>query len=202
MSRIEAPGYDSGMPRIWSETIEAHRDAVREAAIDATAALVAEHGLTGVTMSQIAKDAGIGRATLYKYFPDVEAILLAWHERHVVQHLDQIGAIAGRPGSPGERLRAILEAYAGLSFHAHGPGEPELVSLLHRGDHVGEAEQQLRQIVRLVITDAVAVGDVRGDTPADELVSYCLHALSGARGLSTKAALKRLVAVTVDGLRP
>src|SRR4051812_5802487 len=65
------------MPKIWSQTIEAHRDAVREATINATAALVAEHGLTGVTMSQIAKDTGIGRATLYKYFPDVESILRA-----------------------------------------------------------------------------------------------------------------------------
>ncbi len=59
------------MPRIWSETIAAHRDAVRDATLDATAALVAEHGLTGVTMSQIAKESGIGRATLYKYFPDI-----------------------------------------------------------------------------------------------------------------------------------
>src|ERR1051325_5207689 len=75
------------MPKIWSETIEAHRDAVREATINATAALVAEHGLTGVTMSQIAKDTGIGRATLYKYFPDVESILRAWHERQIDQHL-------------------------------------------------------------------------------------------------------------------
>lgn len=34
-----------------------------------------------MTMSRIAEEIGIGRATLYKYFPDVEAILLAWHER-------------------------------------------------------------------------------------------------------------------------
>lgn len=54
------------MPRIWSQPIDAHRDAVREATINAAAALVAKHGLTGVTMSQIAKDTGIGRATLYK----------------------------------------------------------------------------------------------------------------------------------------
>ena len=44
-------------------------------------------------MSQIAEQTGIGRATLYKYFPDVEAILLAWHERQVTGHL------AGSPTS-------------------------------------------------------------------------------------------------------
>ena len=194
--------YDSRVPRLWNDTIEAHRQDVRDAVMDATASLVTEQGLLSVTMSRVAEESGIGRATLYKYFPDVEAILLAWHERHVAHHLEQISAIAGRPGSPAERLNAILGAYAQLSFHTHGPGEPELVSLLHRGDHVGEAEQQLREIVRFVITEAVALGDIRGDTPADELVSYCLHALSAARSLSTKVALHRLVAVTVDGLRP
>ena len=71
------------MPKLWSETLDDHRRAIRDAALDATAGLVAEHGLASVTMSQIAKDAGIGRATLYKYFPDVEAILIAWHERQI-----------------------------------------------------------------------------------------------------------------------
>ena len=38
-------------------------------------------------MLQIAAATGIGRATLYKYFPDVEAIMVAWHERHIARHL-------------------------------------------------------------------------------------------------------------------
>jgi len=71
------------VPKLWNETIEEHRREVREAILDTTVALVAEHGLLSVTMSQIAEETGIGRATLYKYFPDVEAILLAWHERQI-----------------------------------------------------------------------------------------------------------------------
>ena len=76
------------MPKLWNETIDAHRRAVRDATLNTTAALVAEHGLLSVTMSQIAEQTGIGRATLYKYFPDVEAILFAWHERQVSGHLE------------------------------------------------------------------------------------------------------------------
>ncbi|TIL19051.1 MAG: helix-turn-helix transcriptional regulator, partial [Mesorhizobium sp.] len=55
------------MPKLWNETIDAHRRAVRDATLDTTAALVAEHGLLSVTMSKIAEETGIGRATLYKY---------------------------------------------------------------------------------------------------------------------------------------
>ncbi|MEP7020668.1 MAG: helix-turn-helix domain-containing protein, partial [Pseudonocardiales bacterium] len=67
------------MPKLWTDTIEAHRQAVREATLDTAATLVAERGLSAVTMSRIAEETGIGRATLYKYFPDVEAIMTAWH---------------------------------------------------------------------------------------------------------------------------
>jgi hypothetical protein len=40
----------------------------------------------GISMSQIAAAAGIGRATLYKYFPDVERVVAAWHNRQVADH--------------------------------------------------------------------------------------------------------------------
>jgi hypothetical protein len=41
---------------------------------------------------------------------------------------------------------------------------------------------------------------VRDDISPDELASYCLHALAAARDLSSKAAVRRLVSLTTDGL--
>ncbi|MGH2826942.1 MAG: hypothetical protein ACRDKF_08220 [Actinomycetota bacterium] len=52
------------------------------------------------------------------------------------------------------------------------------------------------------MTEGQKSGDVRGDVAADELVSYCLHALTAASGLPSKAAVRRLVAVTLAGLHP
>ena len=63
------------MPKLWAHTVETHRHEIREAIQDTTLALVAEQGLRSVTMSQIAELTGIGRATLYKYYSDVESIL-------------------------------------------------------------------------------------------------------------------------------
>jgi DNA-binding transcriptional regulator YbjK len=68
--------YTSLVPRLWNETIEAHRREVRDAILATTAALVDREGLRSVTMAQVAEKTGIGRATLYKYFPSVEAIPL------------------------------------------------------------------------------------------------------------------------------
>src|SRR5438067_8098301 len=127
------------MPKLWNQTIEAHRAAVREAILDATWALVAEHGLASVTMSQIAEQTGIGRATLYKYFPDVEAILVAWHERQIHAHLQQLARIGDGVADPRGRLEAVLHAYAEIQHEHHGT---ELAAHLHRGGHMARAERE------------------------------------------------------------
>ncbi|GAA0222188.1 hypothetical protein GCM10009527_018200 [Actinomadura nitritigenes] len=190
-----------GMPRIWSQTIEAHRDAVREATLDATAALVAERGLTSVTMSQIAKDTGIGRATLYKYFPDVESILRAWHERQIDHHLQELVHTRDRTTGAAERLQAVLTAYAGMLFH-RPRHDRDLAGRLHSGDHVAVAHQRLRDFVGDLIGEAAAAQAVRQDVPAAELTLYCLHALAAAGDLDDPEAVRRLVRTTLTALRP
>lgn len=188
------------MPKLWKETIEAHRREVHEAILDATWALVAEHGLLSVTMSQIAEATGIGRATLYKYFPDVEAILLAWHERQITAHLHQLAELRDQAGDPRQRLEAVLEAYA-LIVYQRERHRSDVGALLHRHERVAQAQQQLIDLFRDLLTEAAKAGDIRNDVSPDELARYCLHALTAAGGLPSKAAVHRLVAVTLAGLR-
>lgn len=183
-------------------TIEEHRREVREAILDTTVALADEHGLLSVTMSQIAEETGIGRATLYKYFPDVETILLAWHERQINGHLGYLAEVRDGAGDAGARLKAVLEAYALISHDSRGHHDTELAALMHRGGQVARAEQELRRMIRDLMTEGQKTGDVRGDVTPDELVSYCLHALTAASSLRSKAAVRRLVTVTLAGLRP
>jgi AcrR family transcriptional regulator len=195
-------GYTARVPKLWTETIDAHRRAVRDATLDTTAALVAEHGLRAVTMSQIAELTGIGRATLYKYFPDVEAILLAWHERQIASHLDHLAGVRDGAGTPGERLDAVLEAYALISHESSGHHDAELSAFLHRDEQVPRAQRELLEMVSDLLTDAAETGDVRDDIAPDELARYCVHALSAASTLPSAAAVRRLVTVTRAGLRP
>jgi AcrR family transcriptional regulator len=187
------------MPKLWNETVETHRRAVRDAILDTTAALVADHGLASVTMSQIAEDTGIGRATLYKYFSEVDAILVAWHERQITGHLVHLAEVRDRTGDVRQRLKAVLEAYA-LITHQHRSNE--LAALLHQGEHVARAQLHLRNFIRDLVREGAESGDLRDDVAPEELASYCLHALTAASGLPAKAAVRRLVAVTLDGLRP
>jgi AcrR family transcriptional regulator len=198
VSRIAGGRILGPVPKLWNDTIEAHRQAVRDATLDTAAALVAKHGLRGVTMSEIADKTGIGRATLYKYFPDVESILHAWHERHVSGHLEQLAALRDQPAAAIERLESVLETFALIQHESH---DTELAALLHRGEHVARAGQHLKALLRGLIAEAASAGQVRDDVPPDELAGYCLHALTAASLLPSKPAVRRLVTTVVSGLR-
>ena len=187
------------MPKLWTETIETHRREVGDAILDTTAALVDKQGLRSVTMSQIAEEAGIGRATLYKYFPDVETILVAWHERHVAAHVEELASLGSGSGTPVERLGAVLEAFALI---CHERRRSELAALLHRGEHVAHAELRLKELLQGLIAECARTGEVRADTSPGELANFCVHALTAAGSLPSKTAVRRLVEVTFAGLKP
>lgn len=187
------------MPKLWNATIETHRDAVRGAVLDAAAQLVAGQGVAGVTMSAIAQAAGIGRATLYKYFPDVESILLAWHERQIQAHLTELIQIRDRTVGVRQQLEAVLHAYAFLSHSGHGDAE---AARLHGGGHAGLARQHLQGFLAGLLQEGADAGVFRTDVAPGELAAFCLHALEAAAGLTSHDAVLRLVKVTLDALQP
>jgi len=189
------------VPKLWNETIQAHRHQVRDAILDTTAALVFEHGLRAVTMAQIAEQTGIGRATLYKYFPDVDAILHAWHHREITAHLAQLTEVKDNTNGPARRLEAVLRAYAHIAHQTRSQHNTEIGRFLHRDEHLADAQHQLHDLVTSLVTEAIQAGELRSDIPPAELAAYCLHALNAASSLPSQAAVGRLVAVTIGGLR-
>ncbi|MFC3437094.1 TetR/AcrR family transcriptional regulator [Nocardia seriolae] len=192
--------YGGRVPKLWNETIESHRVQVRDAIMATTAALVFELGLRAVTMAQIAERTGIGRATLYKYFPDVESILHAWHGRRIHEHLRQLADVRDGVGDSNERLTAVLTAYAHIAQQT-GNHDAELVRFLHPDPQIAEAQRQLREIVSSLIAEGVETGTLRDDIPPPELAAFCLYALAAARDAESEAAITRLVHLALSGLR-
>jgi hypothetical protein len=73
---------------------------------------------------------------LYKYFPDVGSILVAWHERQVSGHLEQLARIRDQAAGPGQRLEAVLRGYAVMT-HDRPHGTDRRPPARHR--HPGRA---------------------------------------------------------------
>jgi hypothetical protein len=94
-----------------------------------------------------------------------------------------------------------MEAYAFIFHESRGHHDTELAAFLHRDVHVVHAQRKVQDMIRDLLAEARKTGDVREDVTLDELASYCLHALSASSSLPSKPAVRRLVAVTLDGIR-
>lgn len=95
----------------------------RRRVLDAAAQLFAQHDPRSVTMDDVARAAGVGRATLYRRYASIGALgeaLLDEHEREL-----QAGIISGPPplgpgADPADRLTAFYRAMLGL-LRRHAP---------------------------------------------------------------------------------
>ncbi len=99
-------------------------DAARNRArvLEAAARLFSERDGRELTMEQIAHAAGVGKATLYRRYPDVASIavaLLDEHERDLQEQLLRGGPPLGPGAPPGERLAAFYRAMVEL-LERHG----------------------------------------------------------------------------------
>jgi AcrR family transcriptional regulator len=80
------------------------RDAILQAAWE----LIRHHGYSKATMSEIAREAGVGKGTAYLYFRSKREIMLALVDKTNRKITDDLERIAASPKPPRERLRECL----------------------------------------------------------------------------------------------
>jgi len=68
----------------------------RHAILDAAEALFLEHPSRIANVAEVAGTAGLGKGTVYLYFPSKEEMLLSLHERHVERFFDALIATLAR----------------------------------------------------------------------------------------------------------
>ncbi|MES2932715.1 MAG: TetR/AcrR family transcriptional regulator [Pseudomonadota bacterium] len=86
---------------------EQNRRLVIRTAVD----LIGQHGYDATTMKQIARAAGIGDATIYKYFPTKEKLLLGYFELTLADALTQTAQTTGfEEFSLQEKLQRLVDA--------------------------------------------------------------------------------------------
>jgi AcrR family transcriptional regulator len=81
--------------------------------------LIAKRGIQHMTLEGVAAEAGVGRATLFRRFPDRAALLLALLDEHERRLQDQVlnGPPPLGPGAPAsKRLMAFAEALLDLTL--------------------------------------------------------------------------------------
>jgi hypothetical protein len=67
---------------------------------------------------------------------------------------------------------------------------------------MSHGRRALNDLVRDLLRDAADAGRVRDDVPPAELAAFCLHALGAAADAPSRAAVRRLVDLTLAAVRP
>ncbi len=89
-----------------SQQAKNHRHLI-QTAVD----LMTEHGFEGTTMKQIARAADLGDATIYKYFPTKEKLVMAYFEQAFADALAQMQQTQGQEDfSLHERLQLLVDS--------------------------------------------------------------------------------------------
>ena len=88
--------------------LSASPTAVADRILDAADRLLARLGYRKMTIDDLAHEAGIGKGTVYLSFASKADVALACIDRMVLRLLDRMRATAASPGTPEQRLRAML----------------------------------------------------------------------------------------------
>jgi AcrR family transcriptional regulator len=93
--------------KISNKQKKKNREAIIQAAVD----LIIEKGFKAATMRAIARQASLGDATIYNYFPTKESILYAYYQDKFADAADSLAKIAGYGEFTfQEKLQAFFEA--------------------------------------------------------------------------------------------
>ena len=167
-----------------------------DALLEAAKAVFATSGVDA-PVREIAEQAGVGVATVYRHFPTRAQLIAAVFRREIDACVDLATALAADHG-PADALALWMQRFALFMSTKRG-----LSAALHSGDAAYEGLQQhftgrLMPALDMLLGRAVAAGEICGGTEAYELLDAV--ARLGVRGADDKQGV-RMVALLVDGLR-
>lgn len=192
------------MPKILGGNLEEHRAETARRVFAAFVRLVAEHGYAAVSMADIAREAGVGRTSLYNHFRDKEDILLAYAMDETSRYVADLEQAMAAAASPLERLRIYVREYLHLAESFHFGLGPEVYAVLspEAGRHIHEHIRVVEDVLRRTLREAAEAGEIPPQDP--EIVVPLVHAALQGRRLPTgpdaKDALRTVEAFVLRAL--
>jgi AcrR family transcriptional regulator len=169
-----------------------NRDRILEAARDAFTAS------GDASLNSIAKKAGVGPGTLYRHFPNREALVLAVY-RHDVQQLVDAAPALLEQHPPWQALRLWFDRLAYYGRIKHG-----LADVLHSitsDDLVGETYGPVVAAITLLLRACEEAGDIRPAVDPDDVLLMLGFLWRLDPSDDSEARASRMLDLVMDGLR-
>lgn len=192
------------------------REETRTAILEAGGRLLDRYGYRKTSMSDLAREAGIGRATLYLHFSSKEEVALAVIDRISAQIHAALRSIAREPGEADDRLRRMLAARVLLRFDSVGTHQQRLddiyaairpAYLARRERHFEAEAAALAEVLlegraagKLAFSDAGETA-VTLLTATNSLLPYSLSPRELGQRDAVEAETTRLADLIIQGLK-
>ena len=142
--------------------------------LDALQELLENQKLQTISVSEIAHTAGIGKGSIYYYFPSKDAILDALIERNYEKPLETAKTLAGQTEiSPFTRMAMIFQACRSSSSEFLRQEEKEPVSLTGAQEHafihqkyMAHLISELKPVLAEIIRQGIDSGEIHFPDPA------------------------------------
>lgn len=171
----------------------------RDKILAAAVRVFAEEGLDA-HLERIAKEAGVGTATLYRNFATREALIEAVYRNEVAQLCDAVpGLLEAKP--PCEALRAWTRLFLDYVTAKFGMADALRAIAAAGSNPYGHSRDMIQAAITVLMDACVAAGAIRTDiSPTDMGAALEGIALTSASPEQRQRA-ERLLDLTLDGLK-
>lgn len=135
-----------GIP-LTPEEVEERRAMIADEAVQ----LFVQQGFNETSMRQIARGTGMGKSTLYDYFPSKDDIIVYVLQHHMADLMNQAHSILAQPVSAVEKLRAVMNMH--LTFLLDQ--KAFYLRLMFEAQRLKVESQQRIQVARYAFQDMV-----------------------------------------------
>ncbi len=115
----QVSGGEARMPRIDAVNIEEHVRVQTARILDAADRLFARRGYRGTDFEAIAREVGLARNSLYRYYPSKDHVLIACVRRAMEQHAMALRGVEDRFPGPLERIHAWVDGQMETALATH-----------------------------------------------------------------------------------
>ena len=142
----------------------------REKLLEAATAAFAAAGGRPVSLESIAREAGVGIGTLYRHFPNREALVEAIYRTELADVAQAAAQLLERH-PPRTALRSWMDRYASFVAAKRGMAE-SLHAMFDSGAmRANESRASISSAVDLMLRAGADDGSLRSDVQADDVVS-------------------------------
>lgn len=155
------------MPRITAPSNAAQRERTQRAILDAFGELLYSNGLTDLTMTRVAKTAGVGRTAVYNYFADMGELLVAYALDKTERFVADLNRDLSATENPVDQLGVYIQHQIEDLSRRHLPPGQAMRTVLSPEDFakLGEHVQKLQTVLAGILQRAMDEGYLpEGDT--------------------------------------